>query len=96
MTDEKQEPDFEGMSLLQLFQYDQSLKDQDKGYGTTEHFDKWLSAIQGSIPFYGIIETLSIIEDQFYELQAQFERLVIALDKQLDPVEVSLKEWIKR
>lgn len=89
-------PDFEGMSILQLLQYDQSLKDQDKCYGTTEHFDKWMSAVQDSIPFYGIIETLSTIEDQFYELQAQFERLVIALDNQLEPVKVSLKEWIKR
>jgi len=42
------------------------------------------------------VETIKELQEQLYELQAQFERLVIALDKQLDPVEVSLKEWIKR
>ena len=91
-----EEPDFESMSIFELFKYAHDLKEQDKGFGSGERLDKWLKAITDEIPFYGIIETLDSIENQFYELQAQFERLVIALDKQLDPVEVSLKEWIKR
>ena len=90
MTDAKTDPDFETMTLFEL------LKFESENMGDNREWDTFFSALEETYPFDGIFSRFETIENEVHELQAQFARLVNALDKQLDPVDVSLKEWIKR
>ena len=97
MTDE--EPDFEAMSLFELLKYDHDLKKNNLIYGTVERFDKWLDAIQNTVPFAGIIESIDSLEadiESLFELKHNFEKLLNFLSKKLGPVEIDLKEWINK